>query len=52
MFKALLHDIGIFQQLSGLKKTTFGIRLSLENFSAFYRIHVVPLYAISNLFHF
>lgn len=32
------------------KKTTFGIRLSLENFSAYDRIRVIPLYAISNLF--
>ncbi len=34
------------------KKTTFGIRLSLENFSAYDKIRVIPLYAISNLFHF
>ncbi|MEI6677374.1 MAG: AAA family ATPase [Mariniphaga sp.] len=34
------------------KKSDFGIRLSLENFSAYDRIRVVPLYAISNLFSF
>ena len=34
------------------RKSGFGIRLSLENFSAYDRIRVVPLYAISNLFPF
>jgi predicted AAA+ superfamily ATPase len=34
------------------KKSDFGIRLSLENFSAYDKIRVVPLYAISNLFSF
>jgi uncharacterized protein len=31
------------------KKAPWGIRLSLENFSAYDRIQVVPLYAISNI---
>lgn len=32
------------------KKSTKGIRISLENFSQYDRITVVPLYAVSNLF--
>lgn len=31
------------------KKSPWGLRLSLENFSAYDRIRVVPLYAISNI---
>jgi hypothetical protein len=31
------------------KKTPWGIRLSLENFSAYGKIRVIPLYAVSNL---
>jgi uncharacterized protein len=31
------------------KKAPWGIRLSLENFSAYDKIQVVPLYAISNI---
>lgn len=31
------------------KKTSWGIRLSLENFAAYDRIRVIPLYAVSNL---
>ena len=31
------------------KKTPWGIRLSLENFSAYDKIRVIPLYAVSNL---
>ena len=31
------------------KKSTEGIRISLENFSQYGKITVVPLYAISNL---
>ena len=34
------------------RNSAFGIRLSLENFTAYDRIRVVPLYAISNLFPF
>lgn len=32
------------------KKTPWGIRLSLENFSAYDKIRVIPIYAVSNLF--
>jgi uncharacterized protein len=32
------------------KKTPLGIRLSLENFSAYDKIRVIPLYAVSNLY--
>ena len=32
------------------KKNPWGIRLSLENFAAYDRIHVIPLYAVSNIF--
>lgn len=32
------------------KKSAYGIRISLENFSSYGKIRVVPLYAISNLF--
>ena len=31
------------------KKSTFGIRVSLENFSEFEKVKVIPLYAVSNL---
>jgi len=31
------------------KKTFWRIRLSLENFSAYGKIRVIPLYAVSNL---
>ena len=34
------------------RNSAFGIRLSLENFTAYDRICVIPLYAISNLFPF
>jgi uncharacterized protein len=32
------------------KQSSYGIRISLENFSRYDKIQVVPLYAISNLF--
>lgn len=32
------------------KKSSYGIRISLENFSSYGKIRVVPLYAISNLY--
>ena len=32
------------------KKSSYGIRISLENFSSYRKIRVIPLYAISNLF--
>lgn len=32
------------------KKSSYGIRISLENFSRYDKVQVVPLYAISNLF--
>jgi len=31
------------------KGTPWGLRLSLENFSAYDRIRVIPLYAVSNI---
>ena len=31
------------------KKSTFGIRVSLENFSEFEKVKMIPLYAVSNL---
>jgi predicted AAA+ superfamily ATPase len=31
------------------KKSSFGIRVSLENFSEFEKVKVIPLYAVSNL---
>ena len=31
------------------KKSSFGIRVSLENFSEFENVKVIPLYAVSNL---
>ena len=34
------------------KKSSFGIRLSLENFSEFDRVKVLPLYATSNIYGF
>ena len=34
------------------KKSSFGIRLSLENFSEFDRVKVFPLYATSNIYGF
>lgn len=32
------------------KKSKFGFRLSLENFSTYERVRVVPLYAVSNIY--
>jgi len=34
------------------KKSTFGIRLSMENFSEYDRVKVLPLYATSNIYTF
>lgn len=34
------------------KKSTFGIRLSMENFSEYDRVKVLPLYATSNIYNF
>jgi hypothetical protein len=31
------------------KKSGFGVRLSLENFSAFEKVKVLPLYAVSSI---
>ncbi len=31
------------------KKSPWGLRLSLENFSAYDQIRVIPLYAVSNI---
>ena len=33
------------------KKSSKGIRISLENFSQYGKITVIPLYAVSNLIH-
>ncbi len=33
----------------GLKKSKYGIRTSLENFSKYENIKVYPIYAISNI---
>jgi predicted AAA+ superfamily ATPase len=44
--KGALQSMYLFMEE---KKSTFGIRVSLENFSEFEKVKVIPLYAVSNL---